>query len=149
MSVTVDVAVERGRLGMPRDLAVRAARTTLRSEHVDHAALSVAFVSDRTIATLNRDHLGRRGTTDVISFGFLPATSEAPVTGDIYIATDVARRAARERRITLREELVRLVVHGTLHVLGYDHPDDDSRVTSDMWHRQERLVARVLRSVHG
>ncbi|MGH7669133.1 MAG: rRNA maturation RNAse YbeY [Gemmatimonadaceae bacterium] len=46
----------------------------------------------------------------------------------------------------LREELVRLVVHGTLHVLGYDHPDDASRLQSAMWKRQERLVALVLRS---
>ncbi len=149
MSVTVDVSVESGRLGMPRALAVAAARAALRAEHVAHAVLSVTFVDDRTIAALNRKHLGHRGPTDVISFGFLPATSGAPVTGDIYIAMEVARRAARERKIPLREELVRLVVHGTLHVLGYDHPDDESRLTSDMWKRQERLVARVLRSARA
>jgi len=146
MSIVVDVAVEQGRLGMPRALAEAAARATLRSERVRHAALSIAVVSNRTIAAMNRQHLGHRGTTDVISFGFLPATDDAPLTGDIYIAGDVARRAARERRITLREELVRLVVHGTLHVLGHDHPAGSARVASDMWKRQERLVARVLRT---
>ena len=146
MSASVDVAVEGGRLGMPKTLAVAAARAVLRAERADHGTLSIAFVSNRTIAALNRTHLGRRGPTDVIAFGFLPATADAPLTGDIYIAVDVARRAARERGITLREELVRLVVHGTLHVLGHDHPDDESRLRSDMWIRQERLVARVLRS---
>lgn len=145
MSVAVDVAVERGRLGMPQRLAESAARAVLRAEGVQDAALSIAFVSSRTIAALNRKHLGHRGATDVISFGFRPAAG-APLTGDIYIAADVARGAARERKITLREELVRLVVHGTLHVLGYDHPDDESRVASPMWRQQERLVARVLRS---
>jgi ssRNA-specific RNase YbeY (16S rRNA maturation enzyme) len=44
----------------------------------------------------------------------------------------------------VRGELTRLVVHGLLHVLGYDHSDDDSRVASPMWRRQERLVARVV-----
>ena len=44
----------------------------------------------------------------------------------------------------VREELARLVVHGTLHVLGHDHPEDDSRLRSPMWRRQERLLRRVL-----
>jgi ssRNA-specific RNase YbeY (16S rRNA maturation enzyme) len=55
----------------------------------------------------------------------------------------VAARAARRRGLPLRQELVRLVVHGTLHVLGWDHPDDDSRLGSPMWRRQERYVARL------
>jgi probable rRNA maturation factor len=147
MSLTVDVAVETGRLGMPRRLAVRAARAALRAEGVRNATLSIAFVTNRTIARLNRQHLGHRGSTDVIAFGFLPTIPNGPVGGDIYIAAEVARRAAREARIPLREELVRLVVHGTLHVLGYDHPGDASRMTSPMWERQESLVRRVLRSV--
>lgn len=146
MSVTVDVAVQGGRLGIPKALAEAAVRTVLRSHRVRDAVISVAFVSNRAIAGLNRRHLGRRGTTDVIAFGFVPATPSGQVVGDIYVATDVARRAARERRIPVREELVRLVVHGTLHVLGFDHPDDESRLRSEMWRRQERLVRRVLRA---
>jgi probable rRNA maturation factor len=149
MSIAVDVAVESGRLGMPRALATAAAQAALRSEGVRHAELSLAFVGDRTIAAMNRRHLGHRGTTDVISFGFLPATPNAPLTGDVYIGAEVARRAARERKITLREELVRLVVHGTLHVLGYAHTDGPARTTSRMWQVQERLVARVLRGARA
>ena len=146
MSLRVDVSVESGRLGMSRSLAIAAGRATLRAEGVRHAVLSLAFVGNRTIATMNRRYVGHRGPTDVIAFGFLPATPDAPLTGDVYVGIDVARQAARERRITLREELVRLVVHGTLHVVGYDHPSDASRTTSPMWKRQEQLVARVLRS---
>jgi probable rRNA maturation factor len=144
MSVTVDVAVQEGRLGMPRSLAVAAATAALRSGRVRNAALSIAFVSNRTIARINREHLGRRGSTDVIAFGFLPSGPDAPLVGDVYIATDVARRAARERGIPLREELVRLVVHGTLHVMGHDHPESEERLRAPMWALQERLVARVL-----
>ena len=50
----------------------------------------------------------------------------------------------RERRGSVREEVARLVVHGILHVLGYDHPEDETRETSDMWRRQERLLRRLV-----
>jgi probable rRNA maturation factor len=46
--------------------------------------------------------------------------------------------------VSAQEELLRLVVHGTLHVLGYDHPLGAARMTSPMWRRQERIVARVI-----
>jgi rRNA maturation RNase YbeY len=67
------------------------------------------------------------------------------VIGDIYIAPDVARENARTAGAPAREELTRLVVHGTLHVLGYDHPEGDGRDRSSMWKRQERLVRRLAR----
>ena len=146
MSVAIDVAVETGRLGVPRALLTAAAMATLRDGRVPNAELSIAFVNNRTIARLNRQHLRHRGPTDVISFGFAPTGPGAPLVGDIYIAVDVARSAARDRGIPLRDELVRLVVHGTLHVLGHDHPEDESRVDSPMWLLQERLVKRVLRT---
>ena len=63
--------------------------------------------------------------------------------GDVYIAPSVARASARDNGVSVREELVRLVVHGTLHVLGYDHPDSDARTRSAMWKKQERLVRRL------
>ena len=77
------------------------------------------------MARLNRDHLGHRGATDVISFGSNRVRRSAPVIGDIYICPEVARRNAAERGASAREEVSRLVVHGVLHVLGYDHPGRD------------------------
>jgi probable rRNA maturation factor len=52
------------------------------------------------------------------------------------------RRATRGGTAFLRQELVRLVIHGTLHTLGHDHPDGDHRTRSPMWQRQERYVKR-------
>ena len=52
----------------------------------------------------------------------------------------MARREALARKVPVRQELVRLVVHGTLHVLGYDHPENGRRERSPMWRRQERYV---------
>jgi rRNA maturation RNase YbeY len=96
------------------------------------------------MAALSARHLGHRGATDVISFGFAPAGDRAPVVGDIYISPDVARENARRHGVPIREELARLVVHGALHVLGYDHPEGEERIDSAMWRRQERHLARFL-----
>jgi rRNA maturation RNase YbeY len=121
------------------------ARAVLRAERAGPARLSVTFVSSRRIAALNRRHLAHRGSTDVISFGLAPNVSGAPVAGDIYIAPEVARRNATAHGVSVREELTRLVVHGVLHVLGFDHPEGNGRDTSPMWLRQEQLVARLTR----
>lgn len=146
MTVAIQVATDDVRLPLSRVRVEEAARSVLRTEKVRNALLSITFVSDRRIAALNREHLGRSGATDVIAFGFTRATPRDPVIGDIYIAPDVARRNARENGTGVREELVRLVVHGTLHVLGHDHPATAARLRSPMWRRQERIVARLMRS---
>lgn len=145
MSRSVDVALEGVRIPLSRDRIAAIADGTLRAERVKHALLSITFVTPRRIAAINREHLGHKGPTDVISFGFTRATATDPVVGDIYICPDVARRAADERGIGVREELARLVVHGTLHVLGHDHPESDERERSPMWKRQESLLARLTR----
>jgi len=121
-----------------------AARRVLRAEGVRAALLSITLLSPSAMARLNRRHLGHAGATDVISFGFAP-TPRAGVVGDVYICPEVARANARAAGCGVREELLRLVVHGTLHVLGWDHPTDDAREASPMWRRQEALLARILR----
>jgi probable rRNA maturation factor len=143
--VTLAVAVSAGRVRLPIPVArVRAVATAvLAAERVRAALISVAFVSARAIAELNRDHLGVDGPTDVIAFSLQQSGRGAPLIGDIYIAPAVARAHARRHRVTEREEVVRLVVHGVLHVLGHDHPGDAGRVSSRMWRRQEQLVRRL------
>jgi len=138
MSLAIDVATDGVRIPIARARVAALAEGVLRRERVASAMLSIAFVSDRRIAALNRRHLGHAGATDVISFGFAPVGSGAPVVGDVYIAPAVARRNARDHGGGVREELMRLVVHGVLHVLGHDHPEDESRYASPMWRRQER-----------
>lgn len=141
--LAVDVSTEGVRLPVSQAAVRDAARVVLRAGKVKDAMLSFAFLPARAMARLNREHLGHGGTTDVISFGFARATPDAPVVGDVYICPEVARENARIARCGVREELLRLVVHGTLHVLGYDHPETGDRTRSPMWRRQERLVARL------
>ena len=144
MSIAVHVSSNGVRLPIARARVTDIARRVLASEGVREAVVSITFLGTRAMAALNRKHLGHRGATDVISFGFSESTRRGPVIADIYIAPDVARANARRHGAGVREELARLVVHGLLHVLGYDHADGDSRVRSPMWRRQERLLARVF-----
>jgi probable rRNA maturation factor len=150
--VTLNVSVAADGVRIPvslprvRDLATR----VLRAEGVRDALLSIAFVTRPAITRLNRAHLGRSGSTDVIAFGFVPQTvgrrgraKGQSVVGDVYIAPEVARRNALAWGVGVREELTRVVVHGVLHVLGYDHPDGEARTASPMWRRQEMLLRRL------
>ncbi len=121
------------------------ARTVLRAEKVGHAMVSIALVSAARIASINAKHLKHRGPTDVISFGF-SSDSKGPLVADIYIAPAIARENAKRHGVAVREELARLVVHGVLHALGYDHPEGEARVKSAMWRRQEMLVKLVNRA---
>ena len=145
MRVAVAVSLDRVRIPLSRERVAQVARGVLRAEKVRDAMLSVTFVSTAAMTRLNKRHLRRNRPTDVIAFGFRRVARNAPVVGDIYIAPDVALAAAAANDITVREELVRLVVHGTLHVLGYDHPEAGSRESSRMWRKQERLVTRLSR----
>jgi probable rRNA maturation factor len=115
---------------------------TLRAERIRDAMISIAFVGAKAMAKMNERYLRHAGVTDVISFGMGREAPGLPAIGDIYICPEVARRNARRHRVPVSQELARLVVHGTLHVVGYDHPDGLSRTKSDMWKRQERVLAR-------
>jgi probable rRNA maturation factor len=143
LPLPVHVAVDGVAAPLGKSRARDIVEGVLRAERVRSALVSVAFVSTRSIATLNRTHLNHRGPTDVISFGFDRPTNSDPVVGDIYIAPDVAKANAKARGVPVREELARLLIHGTLHVLGHEHPEDAGREKSPMWKRQELLLRKL------
>jgi probable rRNA maturation factor len=122
----------------------KAAVAALKAERVRDAMLSITFVGRAAISRLNRRYLGHGGPTDVISFGLGRPGNRGAVIGDIYICPEIARDNAKRQGVPIGEEILRLVVHGTLHVLGHDHPTGVSRTTSPMWRRQERILARVV-----
>ena len=140
----IDVATVGVRIPLARARVAAIAREVLRAERVRAAQISFAFVTREEIAALNWRHLRHRGPTDVISFELGPPGGVGPRAGDVYISPDVARENARAHGSGVREELARLVVHGTLHVLGWEHPEGEERLGSPMWRRQERLLARLL-----
>ena len=146
MSLIVDVSADGVRAPVARERLKDLAVGVLEAERVRDALLSITLVSPTRIARLNRAHLGHAGATDVISFALTNppgASSRQAIVGDIYIAPAVARANAVRMGTSVRQEIARLVVHGTLHVLGHDHPDGADRTTSPMWRRQEQLLARL------
>ena len=116
---------------------VALALETLRGEGIDDAELSVSFVGEAEMEDLHVRYMHEPGPTDVLSF---PIDDEGEsdghgmrVLGDVVIAPSVAQRNNPE---DLRGELRLLLVHGILHLLGFDHEGDDERV--EMWAVQER-----------
>jgi probable rRNA maturation factor len=132
-----EVVVDGRRLPLSRALVQRVVREVLRSERRD-ALISVTFLGRDAMRRLNAEHQGHDYPTDVLTFALEDPAGHA--IGDVYICPWVARREARARSISVREELIRLVVHGTLHALGRKHPEGPARTRSAMWRRQERYV---------
>ncbi|MGK2962719.1 MAG: rRNA maturation RNase YbeY [Gemmatimonadaceae bacterium] len=141
--VVVEVSSTVRRLRFSAARTRELAEATLAAEGIRDALISVAFVGRTAITRMNREYLRRAGPTDVIAFGMGRETPSMPAIGDIYICPEIAERNARHHGVTLGEELARLVVHGTLHVAGHDHPEDESRTSSQMWKRQERILATL------
>jgi probable rRNA maturation factor len=125
------------RLPLPSGVVRRIVEAVLAGER-RRGFISVTFLGRESMRQLNARHKGRDEPTDVLSFALREPGGR--VTGDVYICAWVAAREARARRIPLRQELVRLVVHGTLHAVGRNHPEGEGRTRSPMWRRQERYV---------
>jgi rRNA maturation RNase YbeY len=122
----------------------RHARRLLRGLSLGHAELSVVLVSDREMRALNRRYRRRDRPTDVLSFAQREGPGGAPngLLGDVVISVDTARRQAAERGTTLGGEADRLLIHGLLHLLGYDH--ERSAAEARRMRRRERVLARWL-----
>jgi len=105
------------------------------------AECSVLLVDDSAMAELNRTHRGVAGPTDVLAFPMAegPFTSLSPgLLGDVVISVETAERQARSRKVELRGELAVLLIHGILHLAGFDHGTATER--RRMWQKQRRLL---------
>lgn len=147
MSVEISVQLSdtegRGPDPAPHFARIRAAaEAALAEADVRAGFLSITLLDDGAMADLNARHLGHQGPTDVISFELDDPTGQ--LVGDVYLGYEVAARTAGEEDVPWPEELVRLTVHGVLHVLGHDHPDGPERTDSPMWRLQEALVVRTM-----
>ncbi len=103
---------------------------------------SVTFLGDASIRRMNREHLGHDWVPDVLSFA-LHDPDDPPV-ADIYVGLDQAARQAADHGVPVEEELARLALHGLLHTLGHDHPEDPAeREGSPMYRLQEEILSAV------
>jgi len=124
-----------------RQLQARAEQVLRELERSD-AELSIALVDDATIAGLNRTYRSKSGPTDVLSFSQLEGEHvelAGNLLGDVVISLETAARQARAAHHGLDSEVTRLLIHGILHLIGYDHERDD----------EARIMQRLERRLRG
>ncbi|MGD9402032.1 MAG: rRNA maturation RNase YbeY [bacterium] len=139
-SQSVHIGGLSGALGSLRPLFEQVIREILRSQGVEKYALSITFTDDDEITRINRESLGRDRPTDVIAFDLSEEGLPLDRVGDVYISLDTALANSRRFGVSRNEELLRLVAHGTLHVLGYT--DGSSSERREMEELQERIVEK-------
>ncbi len=138
-----------GRRGLPRldrrRLRGRAQRV-LRALDLGASELSLSLLDDEAMARLNEKYRGKRGPMDVLSFSLMEGAYNelrGGMLGDVIVSLDTAARQAKRGRRSLDEEVLRLVIHGTLHLLGHDHQEDAEA------RRMRAEERRVWREVSG
>jgi probable rRNA maturation factor len=106
-------------------------------EKRNKASVTIVFTDDKDMRRINKKHLGHDSATDVVSF----TLEDAPLEGEVYIDLQQARRQAVDFSVTPLNEATRLLVHGVLHLCGYDDTTDRAKTT--MIEKQERYVAAL------
>lgn len=134
----VQVINHHPRLRFSRSETQRVVRSVLRRESKHLSSVSVVFVGSRFIRRINRDFLGHDDITDVISF---PLQDGLGVDAELYINLERAKSQAREYNVKFKDEVLRLVIHGTLHVLGYD--DTTKKAKQRMRRREDFYLTRL------
>jgi rRNA maturation RNase YbeY len=144
MTVRLTPAAGRGLPRVDRRLLRSRAAKLLRELARTGSELSIHLVDDAAIAALNATYRGPKRPTDVLSFSLLEgehSEHRGRLLGDVVIGVEAADRQARAARRTLDDEVARLLVHGTLHLLGYDHAQrSDARVMRS----EERRLQQAL-----
>jgi probable rRNA maturation factor len=130
--------------GIERRALARKARIVLAAIELAGRELSVSLVGDEEMRRLNRDYRGKDRTTDVLSFSLREGEQGdvASALGDVVISLETAARQARERRSSIAREVDRLLVHGILHLAGYDH-EVSAHEERRMKRKEREMLARI------
>jgi probable rRNA maturation factor len=115
------VLVKKRVRGVESKLLSKIAHRALEVLGLNNAELSIVLVSDAQIKRLNKLYRNKDKPTDVLSFPIGEKVNGWLILGDVVISVDTAKRQAKELGCSLEEELKRLLVHGLVHLLGYDH----------------------------
>ncbi len=137
----VDVSYDHRVLRLSRRETLRTIGGVIRVDGVRPKAVSVVYTNDARIREINRKHLKHDYVTDLITFELEPHPG---LEAEIYINLDRARRQARLYRQTFNEETKRLLIHGMLHLLGYD--DDTKARRASMRRREDALLTGLRRN---
>jgi len=131
------------RVTFNQECLARLARAILSDVGEASAELSILFVGDQRMRGLNRRYRGKDRTTDVLAFPMRGVPhSSSHLLGDVVIAVPTAARQAKQGHRSLDEELTVLLVHGILHLCGYDH--ERSETEARRMYRRERMILRSI-----
>ena len=145
MAVYVRLRLGRARFKQAR--FVRLAEQVLTEAGESESELSIELVGDRRMRRLNRVYRRKDRTTDVLAFPMRESDNPCPtLLGDVVISVETAKRQAREYGVSLREEVTRLIVHGTLHLLGYRHERVAKKVAARMQKKEAELLEALSSS---
>lgn len=109
--------------------------------------LGITITTDKTIRKLNREYRGKDKATDVLSFSYLGGCDcheHAKLFGDLVISIETTVRQAKEQDVNLYQELLRLIIHGLLHLAGYDHEYVPKKEAQKMRKLEKRLYWKYL-----
>ncbi len=146
MSIAFDISPAYQNL-VDTELLEQAVQCVLAAERAE-GDITIVITDDDVITDLNQRFLGKEGPTDVLSFPAMddstsfalpPDEVTSPYLGDILIAMPFTQRQAQRLGRPLREELALLVVHGALHLLGYDHATPEEK--EEMWAKQNAILS--------
>jgi probable rRNA maturation factor len=141
MSVDIVSRVPGRKIPLPQ--VKQSAQKILALVNERQAELSLALVENGEIARLNRKYRQQRKPTDVLSFPAEPAPNgRSRLLGDVVISVERAEEQAKAGGWTLKEEIDRLLIHGILHLLGYDH--ERSKKDARIMRALERKISRAL-----
>jgi probable rRNA maturation factor len=138
MNIVIPITNRQKSLPLDRSRMRRAIRAILRDAGIDQAEISIAVVDDPTIAGLHQQFLDDPAPTDVLSF--VLERSEGRLEGEVVVSAETALACAAKYKSTPDDELLRYVIHGTLHLVGYDDASTGQRTAM---RKQERKYLRV------
>jgi probable rRNA maturation factor len=140
MSIEIQIADTQGHLKIDQVAIAALATRVLVAESRPAASISIALVDDATIHRLNRLHLGHDWITDVITFP-LSAPDDHELSGELVISTEMAVAAARELSADPYHELALYIIHGLLHLCGYDDSNEEQKATMN---RRQAEICKTL-----
>ena len=136
----VNIYNESGRARLTKNKLENVALAALNGEGIAESEINIILLDDQAIHEMNREYLSHDYPTDVISFQL----DEEPLSGEVYISADTAEMQAKDYNVSLTDELMRLAVHGTLHIIGYDDASPEERAA--MSALENKYMEEALRS---
>jgi probable rRNA maturation factor len=108
---------------LPKNKVVSAVKHLLSDYKVTDCEINIVYLDDKNIKPINKQYLNHNRPTDVISF----TIETSPLTGEIYMGVETAKKQSMDYKVSFTNEILRLAVHGCLHILGYDDSTEDLR----------------------